>query len=299
MNLVMPSQLDPAPTTTTNQSADKTILARTSQGDKLDAKERKRLQNRLAQRTYRQNQKQRLRLLERAIEQVTSKSLTLNLDANTVTTAPTDTLQQTCNALQAWSDTNTTAAAATAVMTPSPVLHVPENTNTHVESWDMNLVFSPLLDDVGGAAEQPEPDVRPHTSGGGARTALHLAVSSENESLARVLLQHGADTERRDSHGQAALHMAARLGSRTMVQLLLEDAWMATVDSRDNLGRTALFPAVLSGSEAVVKLLLDAPASLDPNSADVMGNVPLHLAVETGSEAITLLLLNAGANVDA
>ncbi|KJK76597.1 hypothetical protein H634G_08185 [Metarhizium anisopliae BRIP 53293] len=227
----------------------------------LDAKERKRLQNRLAQRTYRQNQKQRLRLLEQAAEQVCSRNATM--------TAPyAEAQKDDYRDQQTWSD----------------ITAVCPKMGTE-ESRHLKYTYPPLFSDPSA------PELQINEGG----TALHRAARNGNEALVRLLLDHGADIERQDNDGQTVLHTAAKSGSQPIVQLILDAR--TTVDIKDHVGRTALFSAVQSGNDAVVKMLLEA--SSDPNCTDSMGNVALHWAVDMNSESITLLLLSFGAEVNA
>lgn len=126
------------------------------------------------------------------------------------------------------------------------------------------------------------------------RTALHLAVSSGNESMARLLLERGADPSRQDNLGATPLHLAAEAGLGELVRILMEK--LADPNEADFLGRSALFRAVESENEEVVRQLLEASA--DVNMKDSMGNTALHLAVENRSESMALILLEYGANVD-
>lgn len=129
-----------------------------------------------------------------------------------------------------------------------------------------------------------------------ARTALHRAVCSGNESMVRLLLERGADIAKPDGNGNTALHLAAESGGGELLQLLLEKS--ADPNAIDYLGRTALFAAVLGENETTTELLLKSPR-IDVNAKDLMGNVALHMAVECGSEPLALLLLAHGADINA
>ncbi|KAH7364354.1 ankyrin repeat protein, partial [Rhexocercosporidium sp. MPI-PUGE-AT-0058] len=105
------------------------------------------------------------------------------------------------------------------------------------------------------------------------RTALHRAVRNKNESMARLLLEKGADLNKRGHNGQPALHIAVESGLEGMVKLLLEGK---KCNVKDSLGRTALFSAVKVGNDAVTKLLLDS--GVDVNCIDLIGETALHVA---------------------
>lgn len=80
--------------------------------------------------------------------------------------------------------------------------------------------------DVDAAAANPS-QVRP----------LHSAAASRSLPVCRLLLEAGADPDRRQSGGFTALHSAARHGERELVEMLLEAGADAGIAAED--GRTA------------------------------------------------------------
>lgn len=68
-----------------------------------------------------------------------------------------------------------------------------------------------------------------------------------------LLLANHADVNAQDNGGWTPLHMAARSGSKEVVQLLL--AHKAKVDLKDQDGLTPLKRALLQGQQGVVELL--------------------------------------------
>jgi ankyrin repeat protein len=81
--------------------------------------------------------------------------------------------------------------------------------------------------------------------------ALHIA---RNAAAAEFLLQHGAELESKDVHGQTPLMWAAKRGNLEVVQCLL--AHGAEVNTRDERDRTALLLASASGFTNIVELLI-------------------------------------------
>ena len=165
---------------------------------------------------------------------------------------------------------------------------LPDPTSSELPVWAVD----PALEQF----PEPPPAASPASSSlcQSSLTPLHLAISTGNEHMARLLLRHGADVLRRDGNGSTALHLAAEAGNEGLVELLLQSMDPNEVDYTR---RTPLFRAVEAGNDAVVRLLLDAAA--DVNLKDIWGNSVLHLAVKAGSETLTLLLLGHDADIDA
>ncbi|KAH7386598.1 ankyrin repeat-containing domain protein [Cadophora sp. MPI-SDFR-AT-0126] len=229
-----------------------------------------------------QNQKQRIRALERALEGNLAQSSIQNETPSSSSTNP--------------------AIFGPDDHTTDPLWGFPMNDN--LQSSNSSVDFSHMID---LSISQIEPPIdkhthdlppgfpalqEPHRSRG--RAALHRAVCNKNESMVRLLLEQGAEFGRQDHNGQTALHLAVEGGQDGLVKLLLEGN---DSNVKDSMGRTALFCAVKAGNDAVTKLLLDA--LIDVNCKDSMGETALHVAVENGSESSTLLLLRYGADIDA
>ncbi|XP_071441902.1 ankyrin repeat and SOCS box protein 16-like [Hetaerina americana] len=114
-----------------------------------------------------------------------------------------------------------------------------------------------------------------------------------------LLLTYGADPDTRDRAGLTPLMKAARLpqGIESVLLLISFGADVnACADERNDL-RSVLHYAVLSGNVATVNLLLRQGAR--PNfSSDYGQPTPMHLAVLRGDPEIVRLLLEAGANAN-
>ena len=126
-------------------------------------------------------------------------------------------------------------------------------------------------------------------------TALMWAARRGHEAVAQLLLQHGADVAAANNDGSTALMWAARRGHEAVAQLLLQHG--ADVAAADNDGGTALMLAGGGGDEAVAQLLLQHGA--DVKAADNDGGTALMLAGGGGDEAVAQLLLQHGADVKA
>ena len=127
-------------------------------------------------------------------------------------------------------------------------------------------------------------------------TALMCAARGGHEAVAQLLLQHGANVAAANNFGSTALMFAAQGGHEAVAQLLLQHgADVAAAASND--GGTALMCAALEGHEAVAQLLLQHGA--DARAAAHDGETALVLAAQVGHEAVAQLLLQHGADVTA
>jgi ankyrin repeat protein len=79
---------------------------------------------------------------------------------------------------------------------------------------------------------------------------LHDAAQQGHLSVAKLLLERGADVRMKKDDGYTPLHYAAKSGNISLVKLLLERG--ADVREKDNKGRTAREVARNSGQLDVV-----------------------------------------------
>ncbi|KAF4632089.1 hypothetical protein G7Y89_g6028 [Cudoniella acicularis] len=226
----------------------------------LSAKERKRIQNRVAQRNYRRNQKERVRALEKAAGQRSERQKPSIVNDTSVFV---DNNSSICD--QIWNIPIDDSLSNFSL----PQIDILEETLAPV--WE---------------EKSPEPK-SPSNLG---RTALHRAVSAGNESVCRLLLERGADFRKQDNNGQTPLHLAVETGSEGLIKLLLKEG---NPNVKDSLGRTALFQALRSKNEKVTKLLLES--QIDVNSKDILGEVALYVAVERSIEEIKRVGPHGGA----
>ncbi len=156
---------------------------------------------------------------------------------------------------------------------------------------------------------------------------LHKAANEGHMSVARFLLDHGADVDVKDREGDTPLHLAAGRGQQAMVELLL--AHKANVDGRNNSGHTALHWAAARGFLSVAELLLNSGADANakitgkeiaplgagggyngstPLQKEIAplgagggynGSTPLHYAAAGGYLALVKVLIAKKADVEA
>ena len=122
-----------------------------------------------------------------------------------------------------------------------------------------------------------------------------MLLQASNPSMAKLLLEKGADARAARHDGVTPLMYVARGGHEAMARLLLQHGADVTA-AKDN-GSTALMLAALGGHEAVAQLLLQHGA--DVAAARDNGVTALMCAALGGHEAVAQLLLQHGADVAA
>jgi hypothetical protein len=120
--------------------------------------------------------------------------------------------------------------------------------------------------------------------------ALSEAAFEGHETIVKLLLYTGADTNIRGGPNGTALQAAALRGHDVIVKLLLEAG--ADIDVRDGPYGTALQAAAFEGHETIVKLLLHAGANIDIQGGPY--GTALQAAVSKGHDIIVKLLVEAG-----
>ncbi len=123
-------------------------------------------------------------------------------------------------------------------------------------------------------------------------SVLHVAAKKGNASIVQMLLEHGTmDIDAKDGHNQTPVFQAALHGHHEVVKLLLKGN--ANIELRDLGGRTPLLVASGNGHESVVGLILEN-GTVDINDTNAKGYTALLLACKNGQESTAKLLLQAG-----
>jgi ankyrin repeat protein len=98
-----------------------------------------------------------------------------------------------------------------------------------------------------------------------------------------------------DTLGNTALHWAAKWGSVTQIQLIVNRP--TCVDVVNKVGETALHVAAREGKRPTVITLCELNANV--NATDFMARTPAHLAAGTGKYFVLKELVSRGANFNA
>ena len=124
-------------------------------------------------------------------------------------------------------------------------------------------------------------------------TGLHAAAIDGDERIAQILIAAGANVGASTVLiGSTPLHLAAKHGQPALVRLLLQNG--ADPNRRDTLGTTALMLAAASGNADAVTALVDAGA--DPNAKEAArGETALMFAAAEGRTDAVAALLGRGA----
>ena len=127
------------------------------------------------------------------------------------------------------------------------------------------------------------------------QTPLHLASREGHVDVARLLIEHGADSAAQSKDGTTPLHRASERGHVDLVQLFIEDGADPAAQRRD--GTTPLHKASFRGHVDLAQLLIEHGA--DVAAQNKHGTTPLHQAAELGHVDVARLLIEHGADAAA
>jgi ankyrin repeat protein len=129
------------------------------------------------------------------------------------------------------------------------------------------------------------------------QTPLHIAARRGFKSIVQLLLEHQADMQLKDSKGRTPLHYAAEEGKYEVVEVLLNKCIEITkqnlIDAKDKSGNTPLHYSLVNKDrgEKIARLLLKSGA--DKNALNDQKWAPIHVAAAFNKpEIIEQLLTN-------
>jgi ankyrin repeat protein len=123
--------------------------------------------------------------------------------------------------------------------------------------------------------------------------AIRLAIDSDKTEVVKLLLEHGADKNGKDSYGQSLAMSAASNHRNDVMTLLIASG--ADINAANSYSITPLAVAAEQGHLDLVKMLITAGA--DVNARDTAGSTALTVAVLRGYKEIVEALLAAGTDV--
>jgi ankyrin repeat protein len=132
------------------------------------------------------------------------------------------------------------------------------------------------------------------------QNALHIALqnSKVNTRIVKLLIDKGIDVNGRDCNGRTPLHHCCIEGHYDALGILLECG--TNINAKDSMNRSPLYDAISWDYYNCVKVLLDHGA--DINAVDKSGKTVLHAAVESFDEEddnCIKMLLDHGAEINA
>ncbi|MBP2681125.1 MAG: uncharacterized protein H6Q78_988, partial [Candidatus Krumholzibacteriota bacterium] len=156
-----------------------------------------------------------------------------------------------------------------------------------IETGDVARVKQILESNTGALNEKDDGQFR--------ELPLHIAATTGNVEIARLLLDAGADIDAGDADNSTALGVAAMRRHAEMVDLLI--ARGADVNRRDRKADCPLSFAAYGRDEAIIQKLLDAGADIYYRAPG--GETLLHVAAPRGLKTFVTYLLDHGAEIDA
>ena len=152
----------------------------------------------------------------------------------------------------------------------------------YAAQWNLNNAI-PLI--IRGGVPVDEPNAT-------GETPLFMAVKTDSTSTIRVLTDHRANLNARDSQGNSLLHAAVRWNAIRSASLLISSGMDINVFSLN--GNTPLHDAVILGMSDIETLLIKEKANLEVRNID--GNTPFMEAVRGGFIPSMEKLAQAGAD---
>lgn len=140
----------------------------------------------------------------------------------------------------------------------------PERLVQFAAQGDATVVDLLLQTGLSGNTSEPDRQV----------TALHNAAAQGHLRIIQMLIEHGADVNAADWHGNTPLINAAYFGRLEAVKALLEKG--AHINAVSKEGITALTAATYSGNDLVASYLLEKGA--DPSLRNAGGEAALAVA---------------------
>lgn len=129
-----------------------------------------------------------------------------------------------------------------------------------------------------------------------ASTALHLAAESGQQVCVEKLIDRGAEVDVQDNNGFTPLHLAARRGFLEIARTLLAHGAQKNRRCYKKFNeKTPLHFAAEAGYTSIIKILLSNGADL--NQKDLVGMTALHHAALSGKQSSIEYLMRSGCSL--
>jgi ankyrin repeat protein len=125
-------------------------------------------------------------------------------------------------------------------------------------------------------------------------TALHIAAYLGHKEVVEVLIANGGDVSLEDKDGRSPLHCAVCHEHKPATEVLISNK--ADVNAKDKNSRTALHFAASGGQHDIAELLIAKGAEV--NAGNKEGQTPLYLATYNGHKKVVKVLIDNGADVN-
>lgn len=156
---------------------------------------------------------------------------------------------------------------------------------------------SSILSEINSSSEPTTCNPVSNNFGGSRASPLHRAVQMGHSKIVRLLLEHNANCNEKDSDGLTPLIHAIIGGYEDMVDMLLSHG--ASIGLVDDEHRSALHWAVIRRRDRLLTRVLKhcVGNSTLVNQCTKDGRTPLLIAIDIGFEAAVEVLLESGAVV--
>ncbi len=125
-------------------------------------------------------------------------------------------------------------------------------------------------------------------------TALHIAAYLGHKEVVEVLMANGGNISLEDKDGRSPLHCAVCHEHKSVTKVLIANK--ADVNAKDKNSHTALHFVASGGQYEIIELLIAKGAEV--NAGNKEGQTPLHLATYNGHEKVVKFLIDNGADVN-
>jgi len=133
----------------------------------------------------------------------------------------------------------------------------------------------------------------PNATSVGTQTPLMLSAAQNNVAMMNILIDHGAEIDKKTYCHETALFFATKNGQNEAIELLKKRG--ANFEGRNLSGETPLFVAVKNRSVNAVKTLLECGADME--TQDASNDTPICYAIFENNEEIAKLFIHQGANL--